>query len=139
MMILLRFTHVFFGALWVGMMAFQVFFLMPALSEVGPDAGKLMAAMARRRIPLIVPIIALLALVSGMWLFMRLIGADAATMMRTPMGKAYGWGGTAAIVAFLLGIIVMRPAMMKSMRLAESLPTASPDERAARQAEVQRL
>lgn len=139
MILLLRFTHVFFGALWVGMMTYQVFFLMPALSEVGPDAGKLMAAMARRRIPLIVPIIALLSLISGTWLFMRLMGADAAALMRTPMGKAYGWGGTAAILAFLLGIIVMRPAMMKSMRLAESLASVSPAERTARQTEIDRL
>ena len=43
-MLVLRFSHVFFGALWVGMMAFQTFFLMPALAEVGPDSGKFMAA-----------------------------------------------------------------------------------------------
>jgi len=43
-MLVLRFSHLFFGALWVGMMAFQTFFLMPALAEVGPDSGKFMAA-----------------------------------------------------------------------------------------------
>ena len=58
-MLVLRFAHVFFGALWVGMMAFQTFFLMPALAEVGPDAGKFMAALMRRRIPVILPIVAL--------------------------------------------------------------------------------
>ena len=58
-MLVLRFFHVFFVALWVGMMAFQTFFLMPALAEVGPDSGKLMAALMRRRIPVILPIVAL--------------------------------------------------------------------------------
>jgi uncharacterized membrane protein len=118
--IVLRFSHVFFGALWVGMMAFQTFFLMPALSEAGPDAGKVMGALARRRIPVIMPIIALITLVSGIWLLMRLTGANPAVVMRSPMGRAYGWGGVAAILAFLLGIFVMRPAMMRSMKLAES-------------------
>lgn len=137
----LRFTHIFFGALWVGMMAFQSFFLFPSLAEAGPDAGKVMQGLTRRRIPLIMTVIALLTLISGTWLLMRLIGGDAAVVMRTPMGRAYGWGGTAAILAFLLGFGVMRPAMMRSMRLAESLATATatPDERAKRQAEIQRL
>src|SRR5436189_280866 len=36
--------------------------------------------------------------------------ADA--LMRTPMGLAFGSGGLAALLAFLLGIVVMRPAMM---------------------------
>jgi len=137
--LVLRFTHIVFGALWVGMMAFQTFFLLPALSEAGPDAGKVMAGLVQRRIPLIMTIIALLALASGTWLFMRLMGDDPAGLMRTTMGKAYGWGGLAAIVGFLLGFGVMRPAMMRSMRLAETLATATPDERAARQAEIQRL
>lgn len=137
--IVLRFAHVFCGALWVGMMAFQVFFLGPALGEVGPDAGKLMAALAKRRIPVIMPIIALIALVSGMWLFQRMSGGNMAALMATPMGQAFAWGGAAALLAFLIGIVVMRPAMMRSMKLAESLASAPPDERAKRQAEIQRL
>ena len=132
MMLILRFTHVVFGALWVGMMTLQVCFLFPSLMEAGPDAGKVMQGMMRRRLPLIMSVIALLALISGTWLLMKLMGGNAAVVMRTPMGRAYAWGGTAAIVAFLLGFGVMRPMMMKSMRLAETLgPGGAP--------EVQRL
>ncbi|HEV2749809.1 MAG TPA: hypothetical protein VGV12_04720 [Gemmatimonadales bacterium] len=138
-MLALRFAHVFFGALWVGMMAFQTFFLMPALSEVGPDAGKFMAALMRRRLPVILPIVALITLISGFWLFQRLSGGAAARLMRTPMGMAFGSGGLAALVAFLLGIVLMRPAMVRSTQLAQSLASASPEERATRSAEIQRL
>ncbi len=120
LMIVLRFTHVFFGALWVGMMAFQVFFLTPALGQAGPDAGKVMAALMRMRIPLIVPVFALLNLISGFWLFQRLSGGAPDALMATAMGKAFGWGGLSALLAFLIGIFVMRPAMMKSMMLAQS-------------------
>jgi uncharacterized membrane protein len=139
MMIVLRFTHVFFAALWVGMMVFQTFFLMPALGEAGPDAAKVMGPLMRRRIPLIMIVIALLALVSGVWLFQRLSGGAPGALMRTPMGLAYGLGGAAALIAFLLGITVTRPAMMRSMRLAESLASTPPEERAQRSAEIQRL
>ena len=138
-MLVLRFAHVFFGALWVGMMAFQTFFLMPALAEVGPDSGKLMAALMRRRLPVILPIVALITLVSGFWLFQRLSGGAAAGLMRTPMGMAFGFGGLAALLAFLLGIVLMRPAMMRSTALAASLASASPGERVRISAELQRL
>jgi len=131
LMILLRFSHVFFGAIWVGMMVFQVLFLAPALTELGPDAGKLMQAMVRRKLPMIVPLFALLALISGFWLFARLTGGSAG-LMQTAMGKAFGLGGVVALLAFLIGIFVMRPAMMKSMQLAQSR-----DPGAA--AEIQRL
>jgi uncharacterized membrane protein len=139
MILVLRFAHVFFGAIWVGMMAYQTFFLMPALADVGSDAGKFMAALMRRRIPVIIPIVALITLVSGFWLFQRLSGGAAAGLMRTPMGLAFGSGGLAALVAFLLGIVVMRPAMMRSTALAQSLASASPQERATRTAEIERL
>lgn len=123
LMIVLRFTHIFFGALWVGMMAFQIFFLMPALAEVGPDAGKVMASFARRRIPIVMLSIALLTIISGIWLLMRFVGGDAGVAMRTPMGRALGWGGVAAIVAFIVGMSVVRPAMMKAMQLGQEGPT----------------
>jgi uncharacterized membrane protein len=137
--IVLRFAHVFFGALWVGMMAFQVFFLMPALGEAGPEAGKVMAALAKRRIPIIMPIFAALALVSGFWLFQRMSGGNMGALMATPMGQAFAWGGAIAVLALLIGMVVMRPAMMRSMKLMESMASASPEQRAAISAEMQRL
>jgi len=120
LMIVLRFAHVFFGALWVGMMAFQMFFLGPALAEAGPDAGKVMAGLMKRRIPVIMPLVALIALVSGMWLFQRLSGGNMKALMATPMGQGFAWGGALALLAFLIGVVVMRPMMMKSMKLMQS-------------------
>ena len=139
MTILLRFLHVVCGALWVGAMAYQVFFLMPALAEAGPDSGKLMSSLARRRMPQIMLLVAIIAIVSGVWLLMRMMGGDAEGLMRTGMGKTFAWGGTAAIVAFLIGIIVVRPSMMKMMKLGESMPSAPPDQRPAIQAQMQKL
>ncbi|MGH7608025.1 MAG: hypothetical protein ACREU4_02625 [Burkholderiales bacterium] len=139
LMLVLRFTHIVFGALWVGMMVFTVFFLAPAVAEAGPEGGKLMAALQRRKIMIIMPVFALITLVSGMWLFDRLAGGQHAALMQTPMGMAFAWGALAAVIAFLLGIIVMRPIMVKVTKLGEVLATAPPEERAARSAEIQRL
>ena len=43
--IILRFVHIGAGATWVGMMTFATFFLAPALGDVGPEGGKVMAAL----------------------------------------------------------------------------------------------
>lgn len=137
--IVLRFAHVFCGALWVGMMAFQVFFLMPALGDAGPDAGKVMAGLMKRRLPVIMPVIALIAILSGMWLFRRMSGGSMGALMATPMGQGFAWGGAIALLAFLIGVVVMRPVMMRSMKLMEGIASAPPDQRSAMQAEIQKL
>jgi uncharacterized membrane protein len=137
--LVLRFAHVFFAALWVGMMAFQTFYLMPALGEAGPDAGKVMAGLMKRNIPTVMLVIAVIALVSGFWLFWRMSGGAPAALLATPMGLGFAVGGGAALLAFILGISVVRPAMMRSMQIGASLATASAEERAKSMAEVQRL
>ncbi len=129
--LVLRFLHVFFGALWVGMMTFGTFFLGPAAEEAGPDAGKVMAGIMRRGAMVIMPLFALITLVSGFWLFSRLAGGNARAMMASPMGKAFGFGGAIALLAFIIGMGFARPVMMRAQRLASQVPTAG--------AEIQRL
>jgi uncharacterized membrane protein len=137
--LVLRFLHVFCGALWVGMMAFQVFFLAPALAEAGPESGKVMAAMMKRRIPIIMPIFAFIAIISGLWLFQRMSGGNMGALMATPMGQAFAWGGAISLLALLIGLGVMRPAMMRSMKLSQSMAGAPPERRSAIQAELEKL
>ena len=114
LMLVLRLVHVGGGALWVGMMAFMTFFLTPAMAEAGPaESGKLMAALQRQRIMVIMPVIALLTIGSGLWLMLRLYGGPG-NLAGSRMGMALNLGGAAAILAFLIGIIFMRPAMMRA-------------------------
>jgi len=114
LLLVLRLVHVGGGAMWVGMMAFMTFFLSPALAEVGPEGGKLMAALQRRRIMVIMPVIALLTIGSGFWLMAHMYGGPG-TLAASRMGVALNVGAVAAIVAFLIGIVFMRPAMMRAM------------------------
>jgi hypothetical protein len=138
--VVLRLVHVTSGALWVGMMVFTVAFLAPALQEVGPDAGKVNAALQKRRVMVIMPIIALLTLISGFWLFSRFSGGAPGAMMRTPVGLAFGLGGLAALLGFVVGIALMRPVMMRSLAIAKEMGAPLPEaERRARIAELERL
>ena len=140
LVIVLRLVHVVCGALWVGMVAFSTFFLLPAIQEVGPDGGKVMAAVQRRGLMTIMPLMALAAIISGLWLYLKAAAGMHAEFARSPVGLAFGLGGLAAIVAWLLGVVVLRPSMTKAMAIMQSLPpSAGADQRQSAMAEANRL
>lgn len=113
LVIALRLVHIVFGSLWVGMMAFTVFFLTPSIRDAGPEGGKVMAALQRRGVMTVMPIIALLTIVSGVWLVQRVYGGMTA-LVASRAGLGFAIGGAAALIAFLLGVIVVRPAMLRA-------------------------
>ena len=114
--LILRFSHVFFGALWVGMMVMNTFFVGPAVEEAGPDGGKVMAGLMRRRVVTLMPLFALITLVSGFWLFSR-FGKG---FMASGMGKTFALGGAVALLAFVIGMAAARPAMIRAQKLAQA-------------------
>jgi uncharacterized membrane protein len=118
MIVVLRLVHILLGMLWIGMFAFITFFLTPAVAEAGPDGGKLMAALQRRKVMMILPLMALLTIVSGIWMIFSIYGGMAG-MMTSRAGQTFATGGTLAIIAFLIGVIVMRPIMMKIVALQQ--------------------
>jgi len=122
LMIGLRLVHIGSGALWVGMMAFMTFYLTPALNEVGPDAGKVMQALQRQKIMIVMPVLALLTIISGLWMMSRLY-AGPSDFSRSRMGMALNVGALSAIIAFLIGIVFMRPLMEKSMKTTDPAET----------------
>jgi hypothetical protein len=140
LIIILRLIHVVGGALWVGMAAFTTYYLQPALQEVGPEGGKVMAAIQRRGVMTVMPILAVATLLSGLWLYLRAAGGQHAAFAQSGPGMAFAIGGLAAIAGWLTGMFVMRPAMMKAVALAQSLgPSASSEDRQRIGAEAARL
>jgi uncharacterized membrane protein len=139
LVIVLRLVHVVGGALWVGMAAFATYWLQPAVQEAGPDGGKVMMGIQRRGLMTVMPTLAVLTLISGLWLYLRAAGVSHGAFARSGPGMAFGLGGLAAIIAWVIGMFVMRPAMNKAMALAQSLGTSAPEERQRLGAEAQAL
>jgi hypothetical protein len=137
-LILLRLVHIGLGTVWVGMMLFNVVFLMPSLREAGPAGGAVMAGLQRRRMMTILPLIALVTILSGFWLVERVWGGMS-NLTATRTGLAFTAGAVCAVIAFLLGILVMRPAMMRSARLMNEMGSVPESERAARMATLAKL
>ena len=140
LVIVLRLIHAVSGIVWVGFAVFATFYLAPVVEAAGPEGGKIMAALQRRGLLTVMPLLALATLISGFWLFARDSATAAGTFGRWPMGMTLGIGGLLALIAFLVGIVVMRPAMTRVGRIMASMGEAGTDqERQSRLAEAGRL
>ena len=139
LLILMRLLHVGLGIFWVGAMTFNVIFLTPAIQEAGPDGAKVAAGLMRRRFMDVMPAVAILTILSGLWLYWRMSGGFQPAYLHSAVGGTFAAGGILAIIAFLAGVMVMRPAMLKAVALGQSVAQASPPEREAIMAQVQRL
>jgi len=136
---LLRLIHIVAGILWVGFAAFLPFYLVPALAEAGPDAGKIMGALQRRGFMTMLPALAGLNMLAGLGLFWAVSGGSA-EYFRTPMSHTLILGALFAIAGYVLGMRVGRPAMLRANAIMQSLaPTASPEERASAAASAAKL
>jgi hypothetical protein len=140
LVVTLRLVHIVLGAFWVGTLIFFALFLVPSVRDVGPDGAKVMAALQRRRFLDVMPAVAILTILSGIWLYWRLSAGFSSAWVSSPSGLALGFGGVLAVVAFLIGIGIMRPAALRAAALAQQAATAPEgQERSAQLAIVQQL
>lgn len=134
--IVLRLVHIVLGVFWVGTMIFNAFFLMPSMLEAGPDAMKVAAGLTKRRFLDVLPPVAGLTLLSGIWLYWRASVGFQSAYMRSAAGMTYGTGAALAILAFILGVAIMRRSMLQAMALSQAAASAPPPERDAKLAQA---
>lgn len=135
-----RLLHVGLGVFWVGAMLFSSFFLLPAMRDAGPDGAKVAAGLMRRGFMNVMPVVALLTVLSGVYLYWFVSGGFQPAYMGSRRGITYGLGAVASIVAFALGVGIMRPAMLRAAGVSAQAATADADarERAMREAQALR-
>jgi uncharacterized membrane protein len=138
-LLLARLLHVLLGVFWVGAVLFTTLFLVPAMQDAGPDAGKVMAGLLRRRFMDVLPVVAIITILSGFWLYWHVSSGFSPEYMGSRSGMAFGTGGAITLIAFIIGFMIMRPAMTRAATLAPSAAQAAPEARAAQMAEVQAL
>lgn len=120
-LLVLRAVHVVGGIFWVGSGLFTGLFLAPALAGLGPGAGQLMAALQARRLFVVLPTVALLTILSGLRLLWLGSGGFEPRYFTTATGATFAASGIAATLAFLLSLVLARPAAAEAGRLSASL------------------
>jgi len=128
-LLVLRLVHVLGGVFWVGSGLFTALFLVPVLAASGATAGQVMAGLQQRRLFSVLPTVAFLTIVSGLRLMWLTSAGFSAAYFAAPSGLTYALSGLAATVAFVLAVLVVRPAAVRSGQLAASVAAAG-DERA---------
>ena len=140
LMVTLRLLHIVLGVFWAGTLIFVATYLVPSVREVGPDGVKVMGAIVRRRFLDVMPAVAAVTIVSGLWLYWLLSGGFNLNWVMSPMGLALGIGGVLAIIAFTIGVIVMRPATLHAGAIARQMGSAPEGpERDSMQQQVKQL
>ena len=140
LLVVLRLTHILSGVYWAGTMFFFVTFLESSLRSLGPDGGKVMIRFFERGYLKLLPIVAVVTMLSGLWLLWILSDGFNAAYMSSTLGMALSTGAALAIVAFIVGMVVMRPAASSIWDIARKMPQ-EPNEAArnALMAEMGRL
>ena len=118
----LRLIHILCGVYWAGTVFFFVTFLEPSIRSLGPDGGKVMLRLFERGYMKLLPIIAVITVISGLWLLWILSSGFDANYMRSSIGMSLSIGGGLAIIALIIGITVMRPAGGRVFAIAKQLP-----------------
>ncbi|MEX2177841.1 MAG: hypothetical protein WD801_03965 [Gemmatimonadaceae bacterium] len=118
-LLVLRLIHILGGVFWVGSAMFMMFFLGPALAKAGPSGGAVMSGLAARKLFTWLPVSALLTMLSGARLMMIASGGDAHWFVHR-VGHFYSVSAAFAVIAFLIGMVVSRPAMMRVGKLTQS-------------------
>jgi uncharacterized membrane protein len=139
-LLVLRLVHILSGIMWVGSGMYTSFFLIPALSSSPAVMGQVMAGLQRRRVLLVLQIVAGLTILSGL----RLLAIDsagfAASYFDSGTGRTLGTSAGAAIIAAVLSFGVAQPAIKRAGPIAASLgASADAAERERLTAELDRL
>ena len=137
----LRVIHILTGVFWVGTMLFTTFYLFPVLGAAGPAAaGPVMSGLQKRGFMTSLPVAAVLTLLSGMTLLQLTSGGSMSAFLRSRVGATFAVAGLIALLAFVLGIAVSRPAAMTSARLSQQLGAVTdPGERERIQQQIRAL
>jgi hypothetical protein len=125
-LLIMRLLHIVLGVFWAGTLIFNALFLQPAMRDAGPDAAKVLAGLIRRRFLDIMPLVAFVTILAGLWLYWKDSSGFQASFMGSPFGIMIGLGALTGVVAFAVGLAVLRPAMLRAFALAQAAAAAAP-------------
>ena len=121
MIYVLRLVHILSGAFWYGSLIFIARFLMPSIRAAGPAAGPVMAQLNQRNLSLGMMGAGILNVASGIWLILIVSGGTPGPWMQSGMGRTLGIGAALAIVALLVGMIVVAPVTRRMGALSAAI------------------
>jgi uncharacterized membrane protein len=109
-MLILRILHIGFGIFWAGSVFSFVLFIAKAVKASGPEGGKFMQQLGKTGYPIAVMITAIISILAGILLIAKLSAGFQAAWFTTTYAHILTTGGVLAVIAFIIGFTVNRPA-----------------------------
>ncbi len=125
-LLVLRVIHVVGGVIWAGTGIFVAYFLLPAMGMAGPAGAPVMGALAKRRLFVIIPTVAVFTMLAGLRLLQLNANGSFMTYISGRSGGTYLAGAVAALAAFIVFMTVNRPAIDQMARLQQQM-TQTPE------------
>lgn len=122
--VLLRLLHIVLGVYWAGTIAFTALYLEPSVRAVGPPGGQVMAQLVKRGHLNVMPIVALITILTGIELYRRASAGFELAWIGSTQGMTLTIGALTAIVALVVGVFVMRASSLKAMAKTPSAQQA---------------
>ena len=138
--IVFRFIHVFSAILWVGS-AFALFvFVEPTVAAFGPEGGKFVGYMVeKRKLPVVITSLSGLTVLGGIVLYLETSSGFDPDWITSGPGLGFTIGAVAALAAFLLGLLQIRPTVNKMSALGAEIQSAGGPPQPEQLAAMQRL
>lgn len=143
-MIILRLIHILAGVLWAGWAFVSLAFIEPATRAAGPEGGKFMQALSGKTKLIQTMLIApLLVIFTGVLMYWQVSGGLSRSWLVLAPGLALTIGSLAGILAFVLGLVINRPAADRLAALSREMQSVggppSSEQMAELRAQQQRL
>ena len=116
-----RFVHIGAAAYWVGAVFFINAFLGPSVEAIDPDGRGLMRELMRRRYSGVIMLMATLTILSGLYLVWLDSDGFRAAWFGTRFGFTLTIGMAATVLAFVVAIVAVRPALARVMAIGQQM------------------
>ena len=138
--IVFRFIHVVSAILWVGS-AFAIFvFVEPTAAAFGPEGGRFMGSMVeKRKLPQVVTGLSALTVLGGVVLYLKTSSGLETDWISSGPGIGFTIGAVSAIIAFVMGLVAIKPTIERMTALGAEIESAGGPPRPEQAATMQQL
>jgi uncharacterized membrane protein len=138
--IILRVVHILAGVFWVGTAIFFFLYLQPAVKEIGPTGQQFMDHLVeKKKIPMVITASAAVTILAGILLYWRDSNGFDLDWITSATGLAFTVGGAAAILAFVFGLVLVKPAVERMGSIGQAIAMSGGPPTDAQTSEMQRL
>jgi hypothetical protein len=124
--IVLLMLHICTGVFWAGATIYLAAFIAPAVKASGAEGTKFMQQLAKtNKLPVVMTLFATVNVICGILLLWKLSdGFQNHDWMVSRRGMILSMGGGLAIIAYLEGLLITRPTVLKVNKLGQAIAAA---------------